>query len=224
MDSCAFYCLSENNQERKETMKTRFEKLQLNVSFSDSIPCYGDSIENNVNKCKTCMQGHWDFVYHFFLQTDKEYCIIMEDDVHLHKDLVSMIPSIIKDFNNLNLDVLCLGYLIGDNPKDDCYHHHILQTTINNNEHNYYHFPDHLWGCQMYMLSRKHAAIFVDDVARKEKEHTVGADFYFTKLGNRALIYPMLAVEDGRKQYDHHGQYWLHNSTFVNNYKEDLYY
>ena len=44
-------------------------------------------------------------IYNFYYKTNKKYGIFCEDDIHIHKDLIEIMPKILLDFNILNLDI-----------------------------------------------------------------------------------------------------------------------
>ncbi len=219
---CSFYCLSFNNIERKTHMKNRFTQLNLDVHFYDGVNNDDERIsiplKNNdvgIEGGWSCMYGHLDMINKFLNDTDKEYGVFCEDDVYIHKELANDIPKIIHDFKTMNLDVLLLGYLITYHPSTE------------KNIKNYYSYNDHLWGSQMYMISRSHAKNLIHkyygDYAVQsltEPMTPFSADWTITKDGNRAIVYPMYAVEDGKKKYGWKDQENLHIGTFTYNYNE----
>jgi hypothetical protein len=71
----------------------------------------------------------------------------------------------------------------------------------------------------MYMLSREQAARvlllyggdYADRFLANPAEHTqFSADWSITKEGRRAIVYPMLAIEDGLSKYDDDSQRVFH--------------
>jgi len=141
-----------------------------------------------------------------------------------------MLPNIIEDFKLMNLDVLLLGYLVSFEIKSH-YSNFELKSydpTLNYVYHNY---PDDLWGGQMFMFSRKHAKYLLEkytiEYANKSLvDNTLppfSGDFTLTKQGNRALIYPMIAVETADKIYSDYDQNIFHKNCNKQNYDPNIY-
>ena len=65
------YCLSFNNKERKESMKSRFDKLDINCKFYQGVT-FDDkrisdrNIDNNVKRVWSYTYGHLDMIYYFY--------------------------------------------------------------------------------------------------------------------------------------------------------------
>lgn len=109
--------------------------------------------------------------------------------------------NIYKAFKSLNLDVLLLGYLSIQKINRKINEFKLLKPE--NDTYKYYHFPDFIWGTQMYMISKKHAKYLLDkyntEYADKSQLDSkmvhFSADWTLTKDGNRALITPIMTVE-----------------------------
>ena len=229
MELCSFYCLSYKNEERRAKMTTRFNVLNLKVHFYEGVNFDDDRLlplKNNLGakKCWTCTYGHLDMI-HTFLNESKEYGVFCEDDVYLHKNLAYEIPNLIHDFKTMKLDILLLGYLTQNKPQDS------TKRDINGS-HIYYNYSDDLWGAQMYMISRSYATYLIDtyyygyaekSLKTELKLKPFSSDFTITKDGNKALVFPMYAVEDGLTHYDHPGQERFHQNSFRFNYIETLF-
>jgi hypothetical protein len=226
-----FYCLSFNNKERKESMKSRFDKIGINCKFYEGVS-FNDTriskrqINENVKRVWSCNYGHLDMIYYFYNNTDKEYGIFCEDDLLIHKNLLEFMPKIINDFKVLDLDVLLLGYLVQHKINEFIPDFHLKNSGIINsidNKYKYHNYHEQIWGTQMYMLSRKQAGILLDkyyteyaDKSVKETNMTpFSSDWTLTKEGNRGLIYPMLACENGLLSYDNHSQNTFHQNCFT---------
>jgi hypothetical protein len=78
------------------------------------------------------------------------------------------------------------------------------------------------------MLSRENAKRLLDKYAIGYLEQAMqdisltpfSADHTITKDGKCALLYPLLAIEDGSTFYDHYGQKMFHYNSYINNYVE----
>ena len=229
MDKVEFYCLNYNNPERKERMKTRFETLDISCNFYHGVGKYDKRFEKiTINLPYSCMYGHLDMIYHFYHHTDKPYGIFCEDDILIHKDFKQYLPKIMDDFQTLNLDVLLLGYLVTYNINQAYTNDMELKTNYEKEDfsYKYYNFANDIWGTQMYMLSRENAKRLLDKYAIGYLEKVIedssltpfSADHTITKDGNRALLYPLLAIEDGTTIYDHYGQKMFHYNSYIINY------
>jgi hypothetical protein len=80
-------------------------------------------------------------------------------------------------------------------------------------------------GSQMYMISRKYAREVLDTytLAWTHLGKPFAADWTITKSGNRAMIYPMLGLEDGGTGSTDAGQIAFHRNCFMINYQPALY-
>lgn len=233
-DLCAFYCLSYKNEERKTALTDRFNQLNINVTFYDgvefddpriSIPSESHSIDK---KSWSYTYGHFDIINKFVNETDKEYGVFCEDDIYLHKNLANDIPMLIEDFKEMDLDILLMGFLTLYKIEDYFGGFHIKHPfNEKQRPHKYHNYPDDLWGAQMYMLSRKHAKTLLEKYyngyavqsLRSDLQLTpFCSDWTITKEGNRALVYPMYAVEDGKTHYEHGGQNNFHKDCSRVNY------
>ena len=238
-DLCGFYCLSYKNEERKTALKNRFSQLNINVEFYDGVE-FDDSRlsipltnNNGLKKSWSYTYGHFDMINKFVTETDKEYGIFCEDDIYLDKNLANDIPTLVEDFKTMGLDTILLGYLTTH--KIEEYHSgYSLKDNFSNKDRTkkYHNYPDELWGAQMYMISRSQAKQLLEkyynDYAEKSINPELNAnmrpfcsDWTITKEGNRALVYPMYAVEDGKTNYEDGGQHNFHKDCFYHNYKPE---
>lgn len=222
------YCLSYNNEERKQQMMNRFTHVNLNVIFCSGVARTDDRIKDrNLSFHDTCvwscMYGHLHMFQQFY-NSGAEYAILCEDDIALHKDIRNKLFNIFDDVKQLQLDILLLGYIYGRNHElvhiEDYLHTApITEPTT----YTYYEYPNYLWGTQMYIVSRRHCKYILDtfvqfpyaDTTLQYKDMTpFSPDWTITKTGKRALIYPMIAVEVAmNKQYENHEQYLAHKCT-----------
>jgi len=230
------YCLSFNNQERKISMKQKFKDLDVNYTFYDGVDFTDPRITTDLyKKCWSCMYGHLDMIKMFYDDPNVEYGIFCEDDIYIHKDFNTFMPDVIKDFKNMNLDVLLLGYLVTFKI-DPCYHGFSVKKS-NDKNLTYHDFTNDVWGTQMYMLSKINAKRLLDkygeesDYAPKSLHDPsmtpFSADWTITKDGNRALITPCLAVENGKVEVAHFGgsyeQYFFHKKCHEVQYDPDIF-
>lgn len=116
LSDCEFYCLSYNNQNNLNTMKEKFKNLNIQckyyfgVSHNDiRIPKY----ESKFNKRQLSITyGHLDIINDFYFNSNKNFAIICEDDIKLHKNFKEIITQIVSNPSIHNLDLLLLSYLL----------------------------------------------------------------------------------------------------------------
>ena len=212
-----FYCLCHKDEVRKAFMKESFERTGLSerYTFYDGVSADDPRfVGNSASRAPSMMFGHLELIDAFYRDENATFGIFCENDVMLHKDIASLLPRVLEGYTKLKLNVLLLGCLLPDRlaeeDKDQQYPvlgegvvHGSLRYTFRS-------FPEDLWGAQMYVLSKESAKILLDKYGAGsgyyEKSLTDGTmrpfspDWTLTKDGNRALIYPMLAVENDRVQ------------------------
>jgi hypothetical protein len=210
---CQFYCLSFNNKDRKQDMINRFNNLDIDCKFFNGVSCDDNRIGKSLNKiCKRlwCMTyGHLDIIRDFYYYSEKKFAVICEDDVQFHSNFIQIFNKVISDFNVLNLDILLLGcllpYKIG---KEHLFKNFRLKMNMPKESHFKYHeYPEYVNGTHMYMITKKYARHLLKNYS---KNYAGIGDKHFTpdKIlindGNRALIYPMLAIEDDNQDDLYH--------------------
>lgn len=236
-ESYKIYCLSYNNQERKKTMEERFKFINVDYTFYDGVNFTDPRIHpDSYKQCWSCMYGHLDMIKMFYHDPSINYGIFCEDDIYIHKDFNKFMPNVIKDFKNMKLDVLLLGYLV--TVKIESYYNGFSLKSTNDNyisnlkNFTYHNFTNDIWGTQMYMLSKSNAKNLLDKYG-EESNYAIrslhdssmtpfSADWTITKDGNRALISPCLALEDGKGELSHfggsYGQYFFHKKCHEAHY------
>lgn len=198
-------------------MTARFDTVGLDFKFIESIDPYDPSIIPDQEILKkaiminrwiphaySCMHGHF-LAIEQFLQTGEDIGIVCEDDIFIRKDFAEELPVILANFKRQRLDILLLGYLTETDKPAQVVHNKPLKSPAFS-----YHTYDGewgLWGTQMYMLSRSHAQMLYNNFgphtdykfkALEDKSIELWiADCIITKIGNRALISPQMAVEEG---------------------------
>jgi hypothetical protein len=233
------YIISYKNKDRKERMIKRFSSLNFNnINFvkevhsdDDRITCF--SHLENYNKIEkriwSIMFQHLDSVRDFYYKNEHyDHCIICEDDIFISKDLGVQLNDIIKDFDSLSLDVLMLGYLLPFSIDiNSQYHLQYFPLLSKNSKYSLHKYPDDIWGTQMYMISRTYARFLLETFTNLYAYYNLNKpynpDWIMTKNGNRALITPMIAVEEGVNLSDCESQQQYHKSCFEINYNSEKY-
>ena len=233
-----FYCINFKDEKRREKMQNRWDLLKLDLNFVDPVetsdPRFDIVRKHNPNKGLrdwAIMLQHLDSLRHFVEKTEyikgekNEYVIICEDDIMVSKHLPNDLPEIMETYDQLNLDVLLMGYLIPYKIYDD---NHYYPLKERNYKYSYHGYPGDIWGSQMYMVSRKHAeillqkytieyALFSEDKVDKEP---FSPDWTLTKYGNRSVIYPMVALEEGDTKCNWDSEIDYHQKCFKTHYVE----
>ena len=233
------YVVNYKNEERKNKMTERFNTVGINPIFIKEVHANDNrlnyNIDINLKRVWSIMLQHLDCMRDFFENTDKTHCIVCEDDIYISKNISNDIENIVKNFDELELDILMLGYLLPFKIDNNNYHHNhyfpVLNNTninTNNNEHTYNSYPDDTWGTQMYLISRNYAEFLLNKFTPQFAFENIDTlnynpDWIITKNGKRALINPMIAVEEGINLSDHEGQINFHKSCCECNYNPDIY-
>jgi GR25 family glycosyltransferase involved in LPS biosynthesis len=234
------YCLNFNNDKRRKAMTQVFDKFgkSVNITWGEGVSPNDKRIsttikDQNKKRVWSICYGHLDMIHKFVNNSTKEQAIFCEDDILIRNDFIRQMKNIIEIFIKSNLDIFLLGYLC-ENPidqysnfpeksvvKPNWFPFKILEYTLNNS----------VWGAQMYMLSKKHARILLDKYYTDYAEQTLytynmtpfSADWTITKDGNRALVYPPIAIENNDSSYDECVQLREHNACFKFCYSKELF-
>jgi hypothetical protein len=165
------------------------------------------------------MLQHLDSIKDFFENTDSSHCIVCEDDIIISKNFKNDLTNILNNFNHLKLDILLLGYLLPFKLNTNSY--------FKPKSYQYYDYPDDLWGSQMYLISRDYAKFLLNkytiEFALNNLDKPYSPDWVITKNGNRAILYPMIAVEEGSTKTSHEGQNDFHKRCFEANYDANIF-
>jgi GR25 family glycosyltransferase involved in LPS biosynthesis len=217
-DSIEIICVSYNDPQRKEAMIRRFREIDIEANFVETLYSHSDF---RVSATRNHLSGIKQF-----LQSPKPYAIIMEDDVFIRKSFKDDMPRILKRFKKLKLDILLLGYMAHTDP--------IKKYPIMSKDREYtyldYSKDPRLWGAQAYIITRDFGNKLLEKFSYVLQEDNPKPPFIpdhtITKVGKRALIYPMLFVETGVCN-SYYGnlklQTLLHQLTKLFNYKETDY-
>jgi GR25 family glycosyltransferase involved in LPS biosynthesis len=203
LSRCQFYCLS-YYKENSKNMISKFKNLDIECKFYSGIPHNYEKINNRkYNKHKkrqlSITYGHLNILKDFYYNTNSKYALICEDDIIIHKDIKNILNKVILDFNILDLDILLLSYMMPYNIKGYVSSVYPLKVYMpDESEFKYYDYPSYLSGTQMYIISKTYAKYILDKYYSINYRST--SNFSIDKIliqnGNKALIYPMLAIEN----------------------------
>lgn len=231
--SIPIYVISFNNEERKDRMIKRFNTLEFNnINFIKEVYKNDERLISLSNMEKynkidhrtwSIMLQHMDSIKDFYYNKNSDLCILCEDDITISKDLKEELKDIILTFYKLNLDVIMLGYLLPF--KIDSYNTH-FKELYSSDSYKYYTYPNDIWGTQMYMISKKYAKYLIDTFDIKYAYDNIetmpySSDWIITKNGNKALLYPMIAVEEGINLSDDECQILYHKQCYTVNFIPD---
>lgn len=213
LTKCQFYCLTFNNENKKNNMTIRFDDLGIKCKFYSGVQHSDIRILKTLNKCHkkhwSITYGHLDIIHDFYHNSDKMFAIICEDDIKLHINFNSIIEKIIDDFQFLNLDILLLGYLLPYklSNKHLINNYPLKYPMPENPSFTYHSFPDYLTGTHMYMITKPYAKYLIQEFyynyANRYNRYFI-SDKILTEHKNRALIYPMIAVENDDQEDLYH--------------------
>lgn len=221
------YVVNYKDDERKQRMINRFSSIGLYLNFVDPVTQEDPRLAEIVYKRTTSiMLQHLDSIRHFYENTSASHCMVCEDDIHISKNLATDLPDILNHFDELELDLLLLGYLWPHSIENN-WHFPVLKDQVSERKYNFCGYPDDLWGSQMYIVSRKYAKSLLDKFSiefysESRDKYPYNPDWTITKNGKRAIISPMIAVEEGDNKSDHQGQNEFHRQCHANNYKPNV--
>jgi len=227
----AIYVVNFNDEERKTRMSERFAKNGLYAHFVPGVLTTDPriapyDITDFEKRSWSILFQHLDSAKHFYENTSADYAIVCEDDIYISKQLKQRMPEIIAGFQQNNLDFLQLGYLWPYPAVSGPHFPEVART----HHHTMHRYPNDLWGAHMYMFSRAHARAMLDRFTPEYAFSCVGtaspfcSDWQITKFGNRALLSPVLGVEEGEVKTDHQGQIDYHRACSQAHYSADLFY
>ena len=197
---------------------------------------------DGITRCWSLCYGHLDMIRHYYDRTagmeSPPLGIFCEDDILLRRDFVAQMETVLRDFYALNLGILLLGYLCSF-PIHPSEHFRKLEpesdtTTFDTTTFQYFRYPSDTWGTQMFMMTREHAGRLLSKYEYGFAEYSIAhptlcppfsADWILTKedMDHAAIVYPLLAIEDGQSRYEHGGQQHLRNLCFQLSYTEELF-
>ena len=214
--SVNLYTFSYQNPGRRARMEERFEAEGLALEFVEPVEATDSRIElapPSQKRTWAIMWNHLDMLK-AFLESDAEFGIFAEDDITIRRGLKALLPELTAVYRRLNLEILLRGYLLNYQPVTTTVHPEFVGLE----NYTYLNYNDSLWGSQMYLLDRKTAQKFLStytvEYARNcelnPSQPYFSPDWTLTKVGRRAAIYPMLAVEEGQVATSHEGQAAFH--------------
>lgn len=237
-DKIEFYCLSYQNPERAKDMTDRFAKIGAKLNIYGGVAHDDARIAEHIKEDKDAVYkrvwsvtyGHLDMLQLFY-ETGKPYGMFCEDDIYIRSDLGKRLPEIIQDFDYMNLELMLMGYMTTSGVSVNNSGYNYAFPFSETRGHQYHRYPNEQWGTHLYMVSREYAKTAVEKFGKDHAPKTLtnntvipfNPDWTITKPTRRALIYPMMGLENGKDSFEHYGhwgQYYFHMDTFKTNYIE----
>jgi hypothetical protein len=240
------YCLSFQNPWREKKMKDMFQRLGLlehvhmyeGVQLDDSR-ILGRAIDNKTKRTWSMCYGHLDMIGQF-INSNENIGIFCEDDILIRNDFGTYLPQLVSHFQEFYLEIMLFGFLCDNDfrnfsnfPEKNISLCCSREPDFPFRYYDYSTDPESaVWGTQMYMLSREHALELYDKYAYDYADQTItnsvmtpfSSDWIITKTAeNRALVYPLIVIEDGQSEYADVGQNESRIRCFAFSYKEELF-
>jgi len=226
-----FYAFSYKNPIRKDWLEKQFKEENIPLIFTDPVentdPRLAASPEN-VRRTWAIMWSHLDSIK-AFTQSKHTHAVFCEDDLIIRRSLHTYISELVSAFDRRNLDILLLSYLTTSVPAGL-----VTAPTFKSSERNliYLEYDDSLWGAHMYMLSQASAQRLLNIYTQAYAEATItnshlkpfSPDWTLTKNGKRALVYPLMGLEEGTVNTTDAGQIEFHRNCFKAHYDPAQFY
>ena len=215
------YVLSYKNSERRERITARFRRFDFEPHFVKEVGI--DDPRTGGDRSYAIMYNHLDMIRHFVDHTDEPVGIFWEDDIYLKRNFKEDLERALQVQKTLAIDILNLGYLTTHRPIDHLENYPLIHQESGLSFHYY---PDDLWGASMYSLERNHALYLLENLTPEkcsQKGVVFTSDWSITKIGKRALMYPILGLEEGYVETTHQGQVNFHRACSDYHYNPKLY-
>lgn len=213
LNNCKLYCLSYSNKKKCNDMIERFQKLEMECHFYFGISSNDKRIRPTLTKYNkrnlSITYSHLDIIYDFYYNSDDKFAIICEDDIIIHKQFKEIMEKAISDFTIMNLDILLLGYLLPYKISDDPVRNNfqLKHSMPKDSMFKYYCIPDYISGTHMYLINKSYARFILKTYYYNYTE-IMNKYFMIDKIllsdSNRALIYPMVSVENNEQSDPYH--------------------
>jgi hypothetical protein len=225
------YIVNYKNEGRRNRMKERFNSFGLEPIFTPPVEGDDSRLINAPISCKrvwAVMLQHLDSIRHYCETSNSPYCIVCEDDIHISRSFISDLENLLPHVEEMQLDLVMLGYLLPFKIEMTTYlHAQHFPLIRNTGQFTLHRYPNDIWGSQMYLFPRRYADVMIElyDINNAFKnlgnsDYNYNPDWTLTKNGNRALISPMIAVEEGVNVSGDEGQIHYHMLCHNTNYEQ----
>lgn len=211
-------CLSFNNPSRKTRMENRFQQLGLKYHIFDHFE-YTDTEQKllaneSTRRIYSIMINHLKIIQYYYENSTNNQIIVCEDDVYISRKYPILIDHVVSDLITNQLNIILLGYLL---------HEKLFSTD----HYLLYNYGDQLWGAQCYIITRQYAGQLLDKYVYHSFDLNIcpfSSDWIITKpKDKRAIIYPLLFLEEGHSGDAHVLHEQLHQQFTSVHYNPELY-
>lgn len=159
------------------------------------IRCIGEKIRSaRVNDLNICYFNNYLDMLNDFLKENEEFGIFCQSNIYFLKDFESYLPEILGTTKRLKLECVLLGYSI--------IHHPCISKNMGINFINY-----DSEDAQFFLLERNYCKYLVENFKELNK------DTITKTTKKRAMIFPMLSVEDDSNPDEFHRKCHHANKT-----------
>jgi GR25 family glycosyltransferase involved in LPS biosynthesis len=175
-------------------MKHRFNQVGITPIFSEGTDYTGPPQTGIDTRNWSIMLSHISILKQF-CETNKDYCVVCEDDIHIHKDFSILVDDCIFNMEYYNMEIVLLGYLIDGLP----YPGDRIVSSINQKQLiHFYKYHESIWGAHCYLIKRCYAEHMLKYFSEPVYDIPYSPDWIITKLtGKRSFVWPPLAIEEG---------------------------
>jgi hypothetical protein len=229
--SVGFYAFSFKNPVRKANLETQFKKENIPLIFTIPVEDTDTRLvgcPENQRRTWAIMWSHLDSIK-TFTESTYTHGVFCEDDLIVRNSLNSYLPELCAAFDRRNLDVMLLSYLTQTSPAGL-----VTAPTFRSSDRNliYLEYDDSMWGAHMYMLNQTSARRLLNTYTQAYAQSTLtnsnlppfSPDWTLTKYGKRALVYPLMGLEEGTVNTTDTGQIEFHRNCFKAHYDPAQFY
>lgn len=220
--NCKMYCLSFQDDAKRDAMIDRFHALGIDCKFyfgpSEQDKRISPSLTKYNQRHLSIAYSHLDIIHDFYYHSNEKFAIICEDDILIHTRFREIMEKAINDSIHLQLDLLLLGYLMPYKIHEKTpfgLKYPMPESAL----FKYYCIPEYMSGTHMYMISRSYARYLIKTYYQHYSEME-NKFFMIDKIlmseSNHALIYPMIAVENDEQTDPYHKL--CHKVHYTSNY------
>jgi hypothetical protein len=208
--NCQFYCLTFNNKNQNNMME-RFRKLGIDCLFYDGVPHSDERLARDKARKRqwSITYGHLDILHNFYRDSDKQYAVVCENDICIHHDFPQVFKKVLNDFQLMGLDLMLLSYLLPYQlDANGTFAPFTLKARMPEDAvFKYRNYPQYVYGTQMYLVTKEYARELLFKCYH-DFAGTCDRGFMLEKLflatQKRAIIYPMLAIENDEQPDPYH--------------------
>ncbi len=217
------------SEERKQFLEKQFETLDLKLNIVYFKGCTPETSKDYlykgvskwhtfIEKCQTGMLSHILAMKEWYDTSEKQYILVLEDDVSLLKEnFLERLTNVINIYNdNKDIDYVSIGYLpVFDKKSVPVKRENLGRKNSGSVYWDFLHIGHFIWGCQAQLYEREKVKKITDILVQENanllesavetylktnRMHQMkylawGPDTIFTMLFSQAIVSPPLAIE-----------------------------